>query len=122
MGKMNRWMIPDMYYPSENVPGPVFGHEAICVLNAGDVDADVEITLYFEDREPIPMQKCACPARRTAHIRMDLIRSAAGDPVPQDVPYAAILTSNVKLAVQYSRADARQNALAIMTTMAYPID
>jgi hypothetical protein len=69
------WLIPDMYYPSQSLPGPVHGNEAICVLNPSDEDAAIDITLYFEDREPMNLQRSTCPARRTSHIRMDLIRT-----------------------------------------------
>lgn len=115
------WLVADMYYPSESLPGPVHGHEAICVLNPSDEDAQVDIVLYFEDREPVQLERSCCPARRTNHIRMDLIKTADGTPVPQDTPYAALVTTSVGTVVQYSRADARQNALSTMTTMAYPV-
>lgn len=115
---MNKWLIPDMYYPAENMPGPVFGHEAVCVLNPWDTDVEIAITLYFEDRDPVVLKKQICGAKRTAHIRMDLITTDAGDKVPFDTPYAAVVECEKDIAVQYSRADARQNALAMMTTMA----
>ena len=115
------WLIADMYYPSESMPGSVHSHEAVCVLNPSDRDAHIEITLYFEDREPIALQPCVCPARRTSHFRMDTAKTSDGTGVPQDVPYAALVSSDVGIAVQYSRADARQEALAIMTTMAHPL-
>lgn len=115
------WLIADMYYPSENLPGSVKGHEAICVLNPSDREAHIQITLYFEDRPPMELREAVCGARRTNHIRMDLATTDAGEPVPQDTPYAALVHSDVGLAVQYSRADARQQALAMMTTMAYPV-
>ncbi len=111
-----------MYYPSQNVPGPVHGHESISVLNTSDEDAVIEITLYFEDREPIQLETCTCGARRTNHIRMDLAKSKDGRDVPQDTCYAATLESSVQIAVQYSRADARQEALTLMTTMACPVE
>ena len=119
--KQKLWLIADMYYPSESVPGPVHSHEAICVLNPSDRDAHIRIRLYFEDREPVDLEPAVCPARRTNHIRMDLAKTADGAGVPKDVPYAALLESDVGLAVQYSRADARQAALSTMTTMAHPL-
>lgn len=115
---MNKWLIPDMYYPSENQPGPVFGHEAVSVLNTADTDAEIFITLYFEDRDPVVLSKQICGAKRTYHIRMELITTDEGEKVPTDTPYAAVVECEKELAVQYSRADARQNALAMMTTMA----
>ena len=51
----SRWLISDMYYPSESIEGPIKSHEAICVLNTNDQDAGLTITLYFEDREPMQL-------------------------------------------------------------------
>ena len=117
-----KWLIPDMYYPGDNVPGPVFGHEAVSVLNTSDENATIEITLYFEDREPMQLETYVVKARRTWHIRMDLAKGKDGTTVPKDTPYASMVESNVNVAVQYGRADARQVALAAITTMACPID
>ena len=118
----SRWLISDMYYPSESVDGPIKSHEAICILNTGDVPAKLKITLYFEDRDPVSLQTLSCGAKRTAHIRMDLVKTSDGTAVPSDTPYAAMVESDVTVSVQYSRADARQKALAIMTTTAFPLN
>ena len=64
----SRWLISDMYYPSESIEGPIKSHEAICVLNTNDQDAGLTITLYFEDREPMQLAPQRCPARRNVHI------------------------------------------------------
>ena len=49
-----RWAIAEGYIPSwSNGPEPQFtSHETACLLNTGDGEAHVEITVYFEDREP----------------------------------------------------------------------
>lgn len=57
----SRWLISDMYYPSESIDGPIKSHEAICVLNTNDQDAGLTITLYFEDREPMAACAAALP-------------------------------------------------------------
>ena len=101
----SRWLISDMYYPSESIEGPIKSHEAICVLNTNDQDAGLTITLYFEDREPMQLAPQRCPARRNVHIRMDEARTADGSGVPMDTPYAAVVESTQPVAVQYSRAD-----------------
>lgn len=120
--KNQKWLIPDMYYPSQNVPGPVHGHESISVLNTSAEDAHIKITLYFEDRDPMQLEPYVCPAQRTMHIRMDLAKSIDGKSVPQDTCYASMVESSIGIVVQYSRADARQEALAVMTTICFPVD
>ena len=55
------WFIPDCYWPEITTPGHYVSHEAICVLNTCAEDADIELTLYFEDAEPIEGFTAKCP-------------------------------------------------------------
>ena len=116
---MKTWMIPDCYYESKSNHQP--SHEAVCVLNTGDVDAVVTMTLYFEDREPMPGFVSHCGARRTHHIRMDKLASKTGERVPTDVPYAVLAESDVPVVAQYSRLSTSQAEMALMTTIAHPV-
>ncbi|MBA2707086.1 MAG: sensory rhodopsin transducer, partial [Gemmatimonadaceae bacterium] len=50
-----QWAIAEGYIPA-NSHGPspeMTSHETACVLNTGDADANVSITIYFTDREPV---------------------------------------------------------------------
>jgi hypothetical protein len=114
------WLIPDGYFP-EFSSGKFPSHEAVCLLNTGARDAQVNFTLYFEDREPMADFHVVCPARRTIHARMDRLKDANGKPVPKAVPYAILIRSNVPVVVQYSRMDTTQAEMALMTTMAFPV-
>lgn len=114
------WLIPDCYWPENSDPtAPYVSHEAICVLNAGDADAALSLTFYFEDREPLTAT-AACPARRTHHIRLDRLDTSEG-PIPCGVPYAALVASDVPVVVQYSRCDASHPSVTLMTSVAYPV-
>jgi len=113
------WLIPDMYYPEITASKNYVSHESICVLNTGDADAEIRITLYFEDREPVALKKVLCAARRTHHIRMDKQADEDGNPVPKAVPYASYVQASVPVVVQYSRADTTDGPASFMTTMAY---
>lgn len=113
-----QWFIPDAFYPEKD-NGEYVSHEAVCVLNTGDIDADIDIILYFEDREPVYGFKAVCPARRTHHIRMDRIRSTDGSSVPRGIPYAMLVKSNVPVVVQYSRLDTTQAEMSFMGLIAY---
>ncbi len=112
------WLMPDGFYAVKD-HGDYVSHEAVCVLNTGDVDAELEITLYFEDREPKKGFRAVCPAERTNHIRMDRLIHPDGSKVERGVPYAMVLTSNVPVVVQYSRADTTQAELSFMGLIAY---
>ena len=115
----NEWLIADCYWPEITTEGHYVSHEAICVLNAGDVDAKIDITLYFEDREPMTGFHAFCGARRTNHIRMDKIVDENGNHVPMGAPYAALVESNVPVICQYSRIDTTQVTETFGTTMMY---
>ena len=63
-----RWVIPEGYIPPAsmvNANRALLSHEAACLLNAGDEEAHVRITLYFTDREPVGPYKVTLGARRT---------------------------------------------------------
>lgn len=114
------WYIPDAYFP-EHSTGIFPSHEAICVLNPGNEDAHIAFTLYFEDRDKLTDFQAECKAERTHHIRLDRLKDEKGDGIPQGVPYAIMVESNVEIIVQYSRMDTTQAEMALMTTMGYPL-
>lgn len=109
-----KWYIPDCYWNSRST-GDSPSHEAICVLNPGEKDADVSLSLYFEDRDRAGGFREVVPAGRTLHIRMDRLKNKDGLPVPQDTPYAVVLECGQEIFVQYTRVDSSQEALAIAT-------
>lgn len=115
------WLIPDAFLNSVSKNNSV-SHEAICVLNTSDVDAKIDLTLFFEDREKITDFSSFCGAGKTHHIRLDKIKSANGDMIPRDTPYAILVESNVEIVVQYSRLDTSELEMALMTTIAYPVE
>ena len=114
-----RWAIPEGYIPSGSVSQDhaLVSHEACCLLNAGSKDADVEITLYFTDREPVGPYKVSLGARRTLHLRFNDLEDPA--PVPRDVSYASVIESNVPIVVQHTRLDSRHPNIALLSTVAY---
>ncbi|WP_338590733.1 sensory rhodopsin transducer [Paenibacillus sp. Y5S-9] len=113
------WVIPDGYIPPES-SGTLESHESICVLNTSATDAELHITIYFEDREPLEGIVAEVPARRTKHIRTASLRSGE-QTIPMGVPYAITVSSNIPVIIQYSRLDTTQPELALMSVMAYPL-
>jgi hypothetical protein len=95
----------------------MLSHETACLLNAGDADAHVAITLYFADREPWGPYRVLVPARRTVHLRFNELRDPA--PIPLGTDYASVFQSDVPIVVQHTRLDSRQAAEALLTTIAY---
>jgi hypothetical protein len=118
MGR-RRWAIAEGYIPGASTgPAPqMTSHETACLLNAGERDANVEITLFFKDREPVGPYRVTVPARRALHLRFNELKDP--EPVPRDTDYASVLVSDVPIVVQHTRLDSRQAENALMTTVAY---
>lgn len=112
-----RWYIPDGHIPAKSM-GELTSHEAICILNTSEADATLDITIYFEDREPMKEIIQTVPKQRTKHIRTDLLNKNS-EYIPKGIQYAMEITSNTPIIVQYSRLDATQPANALMTTVAF---
>ncbi len=117
---VKEWVIAEGYIPSESHgPQPqMTSHETVCILNASDQDAHVEITIYFSEREPVGPYRVTVPARRTRHVRFNDLQNPA--PVPRDTDYSSVIRSDVPIVAQHTRLDSRQNANALLSTVAYP--
>jgi hypothetical protein len=114
-----RWAIAEGYIPAySNGPEPQFtSHETVCILNTGNEDAQVEITIFYSDREPVGSYNITVPARRTRHIRFNNLKDP--EPIPHDTDFASIIESNVPIVVQHTRLDSRQAENALLSTIAY---
>lgn len=112
------WAIPEGFIPDSSTgPESMASHETACILNTGDEDAHVEITLFFPDREPAGLWTVTVPARRTLHQRFGELAGDGSVPVGSD--YASVLVSDVPVVVQHTRLDSRQSANALLSTVAY---
>lgn len=113
------WAIAEGYIPGySNGPPPDFiSHEAACILNTSDEDAHIQIMLYFTDKEPVGPYKLMVPARRTRHFRFNDLKDP--HPVPLETSYSSVFVSDQPIVLQYTRLDSRQNANALITTIAY---
>lgn len=114
------WAIPEGYIPGwSHGPGPqMVSHEALCLLNAGDQDAHVTITIYFENREPSGPYRFTVGARRTRHLRINEFEEP--ERVPVDTPFSSLIASDVPIVVQHTRLDSRQAENALLSTIAFP--
>ena len=115
------WAIAEGYIPpsSTGTTQQLVNHETVCILNAGDSDARVEITLYFAERDPAGPYVLGVPARRTRHVRFNDLKDPA--PIPADTDFSSVIVSSVPVVVQHTRLDTRQDALALLSTIAYPV-
>jgi hypothetical protein len=113
-----RWSIAEGYIPSRSsfTDPALMSHETACILNAGDTDAHVTITIFFVDREPV-IYRVTVPARRTLHLRFNDLK--APEAVPRDTEFSSLFESDVPIIVQHTRLDSRHAEIALMSTTAY---
>lgn len=114
-----RWAIAEGYIPTwSHGPAPQMkSHETACILNAGEQDAHVRITVFFSDKDTIGPYEFTVPARRTKHVRFNELKSP--QPIPEGTDFSSVIESDVPIVVQHTRLDSRQDANALLSTIAY---
>ncbi|SAK84400.1 Anabaena sensory rhodopsin transducer [Caballeronia fortuita] len=117
-----RWAIAEGYLPPSSTGDTpdLVSHEAACILNAGEQDAHIELTVFFKDRAPAGPYQITVPALRTLHMRFNDLTDP--EQIPTGTEYASLFASDVPVVIQHTRLDSRQSELAILTTVAYGAD
>ena len=117
---VKEWVIAEGYIPPESHgPQPqMTSHETVCLLNTGDQDAHIEITIYYSDQEPVGPYRVTVPARRTRHVRFNDLRDP--EVIPRGKDFSSVIRSDVPVVAQHTRLDSRQAANALLSTIAYP--
>ena len=118
-GKKN-WYIVDGYRPSPK-PDPkadYTGHESVMILNTNDKDANILISVYFEDRDPVENIPYVVPAKRIRCFKTDDSNVLGGLEIGVGVQYSMEIKSDVGVIVQYGRLDVQQPNMAYMALMA----
>ena len=113
------WAIPGGHIPlASSGEEPLWtSRDTLCILNTGEADAEIDLTIVYSEREPVGPYKLNVPSQRVRHFRVnDLIDPLA---VPLDEPYAAVLEANVPIVVQFTRVDTGHPQQAICSTMAF---
>ncbi|HEY5306327.1 MAG TPA: sensory rhodopsin transducer [Pseudolabrys sp.] len=116
------WAIAEGYIPpaSTGKTRELTSHETVCILNASDAEAKVEITVYFADRDPSGPYVFTVGAQRTRHLRFNEFKDP--QPIPVNTDFSSVIVSNTPIVVQHTRLDSRQAELALLSTMAFPVD
>lgn len=107
-----------------HIPLHSHGHEPdntsrdeLSVLNAGEADAHLEITIFYADREPVGPYRLTVPARRTRRVRFnDLIDPQA---MPLDTDYGAVIESDVPIVVEFSRLDSSRGEHSLLSVVPF---
>lgn len=115
------WAIAEGFIPSfGNGPAPqMISHETACILNAGSKEANIIITIFFSDKDPVGPYRVKVAGKRTKHVRFNDLKEPA--PIPMDTDYACLIESDQPIVVQHTRLDSRQAENALLSTMAFPV-
>lgn len=114
-------------FPGGNIPAESTGHEPertsrdeLCLLNTSPETAEIELTVFHADRDPVGPYPFTVAGRRVRHVRVnDLINPQA---VPLGEPYGIVLHSSVPVVVQLTRLDTRDGQLSTAMTPGLAID
>ena len=109
------WIFPDAELPPVGV-NIIPGHESIIITNTGDSDANIKITLFYTDKEPVSFMT-AVQARRVRCLRTNDAKDFGEYTAAFEEQYAIMLESDVPIVAQYGRAEPR--AVAFYTTPGY---
>ncbi len=112
------WIIPDCELPYEG-EGIMKGHESVIIVNDTDVDAEINVKIYFTDKDSYNDIKWHVGANRVRCFRMNNPEDMSGYIVPYETQYAMKVESNTEIVLQYGRLDNRQVNLAYYTTLGY---
>jgi hypothetical protein len=114
-----RWAIAEGYIPSRSSfsDRELISHETACILNAGERDAHVAITIFLADRAPVGPYRVTVAARRTLHLRFNDLKDP--QPIPLDTDYASVFESDEAIIVQHTRLDSRHAEVSLLSTMAF---
>jgi hypothetical protein len=95
----------------------LISHETACILNAGDREAHVNLTIFFADREPIGHYRVTVAARRTLHLRFNDLKDPTA--IPRDTDYSSVFESDMPIIVRHTRLDSRHAEVSLLSTTAY---
>ena len=110
------WFFPDGDLPLPGDKEPK-GHESLVILNPNPVDATVQITVFYEDKDPDKLDQIELSAQRVRCIRLDKPIGNYRIPFGQ---YALKVESTTGVICQIGRMDITQPNLAYYTVMGFP--
>jgi len=101
------WVFSDGDLPPPGDTEP-FGHEALMIVNNGEKEATIKVTILFDDKDPKEGITLHVPPRRVKCFRMDM---PLGDEKFQLGPgqTATIIESDVPVVAVYGRLDRRKD-------------
>lgn len=112
------WFFPDGDRPPFG-DSELKGHESYVVLNPNEEEANIKMTVYYEDKEPLEGIEMKVGAQRVKCYQTHNPDHFGEHTMPLTTQYALKVESDVPVIIQYGRLDPRQTNLAYYTTMGY---
>lgn len=106
IGKKN-WIFADGDLPPQGNKEPL-GHEALMIVNNNRTQANIQLELLFEDKEPVSDININVQGKRVKCIRLDYPIGDKEYSIPFG-QYALILTSDVPIVAVFGRLDRRMD-------------
>jgi hypothetical protein len=115
----NVWLFPDGELPVPDKGSKLEAHEAIMILNTSDKDADLKLTFFFTDGDPVENIHQEVKAKRVKCIRLDHPGEIGGVKIPYRTQYALRVESNVKIVATMGRLDTSTNKMAFYVSACF---
>jgi len=77
---------------------PPLADKTLSLLNVSRQNANVQVTVYYSDRDPVGPYRLTVPAERLRRIRLDYLKDP--EPIPHATEYAMTINSDVPIVVQ----------------------
>ena len=113
------WLFPDGDLPTPGTKEPK-GHESLVILNPNKKNAEIIITVFYEDKDSDKIEDLEVLAERVRCFRLDKPLGQVKYKIPFG-QYALMITSSVPVICQMGRMDITQPNLAYYTTMGFSI-
>ena len=113
------WLFPDGDLPAPGAKEPK-GHESLVILNPNKKNAEITITVFYEDKDPDRIEDLEVLGTRVRCFRLNKPIGHRKYKIPFG-QYALMITSSVPVICQMGRMDITQPNLAYYTTMGFSI-
>lgn len=110
------WLFPDGELPVPDKNSKLEAHEALMALNTSDIDANLKLSFYFEDKDPVENIPVVVKAKRVRCIRLDHPDGIGGFKLPYSTQYALRLESDVNITATFGRLDTTSEKMAFYTS------
>ena len=115
----NNWVFCDGYLPPKGNNPEFEGHEALMLTNLNKDKAKIELTLVFEDKDPVDGIFVDLDGMRTTCVRMDKSLGENNYQLGESEQYTVWVKSDVPICACFGRLDVRQTNMAYYSVEGY---